>query len=283
MSPFDHPALTDLPSLKATIDAHGLRADKRLGQHFLLDPAILRRIAASTGDMAGMRVLEIGPGPGGLTRALLEAGALVTAIERDPRCVAALESLRVAASGRLRIIEADALTVDSDALMDGERYRIVANLPYNVASELLLRWLLSAHGIDEMRLMFQREVADRILAAHGSRTYGRLSVLTQSLCEVTRVMDLPAGAFHPPPKVRSSLIALTPRAPRPSAEFLAALQTATAAAFQQRRKMLRSSLRALAVPVTRLLEPLGIAETQRAEDLSVADYGRIAERLIAGC
>ena len=284
MSTFDPPPeLSRLPRLKDTIKTHRLVADKRLGQHFLLDPAILNAIARSAGDIADRAVMEIGPGPGGLTRALLAAGARVTAIERDPRCVEALQELLAASAGRLRLVDADALGLRADAVVGEDSYLIIANLPYNIATALLVHWLTKEHRVADMRLMFQREVADRLIAVPRTPSYGRLSVLAQSLCRVEKTLDLPAGSFHPPPAVRSSLVALTPLAarPQPGSPELRALEQVTAAAFQQRRKMLRSSLKTLGVPVADLLEPLDLPLTARAEELQVSDFVAIAARLVA--
>ncbi|MGH6913753.1 MAG: 16S rRNA (adenine(1518)-N(6)/adenine(1519)-N(6))-dimethyltransferase RsmA, partial [Geminicoccales bacterium] len=251
--------------LRALIERFGLRADKRLGQHFLLDPNLLRRIAAAAGDLSGRTVVEVGPGPGGLTRALLATpAARVIAIERDPRCLLALRSLAERAEGRLQLIEADALGVDladlagpaPDPAPDpgGGRLTIVANLPYNVGTALLVRWLDRIERLERLTLMFQREVAARIVAPPGSRTYGRLSVLVQWLCEAQSLMHLPARAFVPPPKVASSLVQLTPR-PKPLwPADKRALERVLAAAFQQRRKMLRASLKSLVAQPEALLE-----------------------------
>jgi 16S rRNA (adenine1518-N6/adenine1519-N6)-dimethyltransferase len=263
------------PPLRAVIERFELRADKRLGQHFLLDPNLLRRIAAAAGDLAGRTVVEVGPGPGGLTRALLEAGAgRVVAIERDPRCIAALGEL-AAADGRLRLIEADALALPLADLGTG-RVSIVANLPYNIGTALLLTWLDQLERIERMTLMFQREVALRIGAPPGSRVYGRLSVLAQWLCEVRSLMHLPSRAFVPPPKVASSLLQLTPR-PQPLAPAPRdALERVLKAAFGQRRKMLRSSLRSLPGRPEDLLAAAGLPATARAEEIDVAGFCRLA-------
>lgn len=276
----DLPDLTSLPRLADTVRAAGLVPDRRLGQHFLLDPQILAAIVRAAGDLSGRPVLEIGPGPGGLTRALLAAGARVTAVERDPRAIRALEPLLHAACGRLRLVEADALALEPDRLMEGGSYAIVANLPYNIGTELLLRWLLDARRVTAMHLMFQREVALRLTAEAGTAAYGRLTVLARTLCDVRRTLDLPPGAFSPPPRVHSSLVSLEPFAERPDDPLIEALQRVTAAAFQQRRKMLRSSLKGMGVPVEQLLGPLGIAPTARAETLDVATFLRMAQRLI---
>ena len=190
-----------LRPLREVIRDHGLRADKRLGQHFLLDTNLLSRIAGLAGGLAGRTVLEIGPGPGGLTRALLASDATrVIAIERDPRCIEGLQELVAASEDRLTLIEADALNVNLAEISDGERLSIVANLPYNVGTALLLRWLDQLSHVENMTLMFQREVADRLVAQPRSKDYGRLSVLVQWLCEVERLINLPAKAFVPPPR-----------------------------------------------------------------------------------
>jgi 16S rRNA (adenine1518-N6/adenine1519-N6)-dimethyltransferase len=266
----------ELPPLRQVILRHGLRADRRLGQHFLLDPAILRRIALAAGDLSGRTVLEVGPGPGGLTRALLAAGASrVIAIERDPRCVAALAELAEATQGRLALIEADALSLDL-ADLTSERLTIVANLPYNVGTALLLRWLDRLERVDSLTLMFQREVAERLVALPRSRSYGRLSVLVQWLCEARLLMHLPAGAFLPPPKVASILVQLVPR-PEPLAPAARpALERVLAAAFGQRRKMLRSSLKPLTPEVDTLLTRAGVAGSARAEEIDIAGFCRLA-------
>jgi 16S rRNA (adenine1518-N6/adenine1519-N6)-dimethyltransferase len=266
----------ELPPLRQVILRHGLRADRRLGQHFLLDPAILRRIALAAGDLSGRTVLEVGPGPGGLTRALLAAGASrVIAIERDPRCVAALAELAEATQGRLALIEADALSLDL-ADLTSERITIVANLPYNVGTALLLRWLDRLERVDSLTLMFQREVAERLVALPRSRSYGRLSVLVQWLCEARLLMHLPAGAFLPPPKVASILVQLVPR-PEPLAPAARpALERVLAAAFGQRRKMLRSSLKPLTPEVDTLLTRAGVAGSARAEEIDIAGFCRLA-------
>jgi 16S rRNA (adenine1518-N6/adenine1519-N6)-dimethyltransferase len=264
------------PPLRTVIERFGLRADKRLGQHFLLDSNLLRRIVAVAGDLRGRTVLEIGPGPGGLTRALLASpAARIIAIERDPRCLLALRDLADAAGGRLQLIEADALAIDLADLAAG-RLSVVANLPYNIGTPLLVRWLDRLERLERLTLMFQREVAARIVAPPGSRVYGRLSVLVQWLCEVRSVMHLPARAFVPPPKVASSLIQLTPR-PQPLAPAdKACLERVLAAAFQQRRKMLRVSLRSLGERPDALLEAAGVPPTARAEQIDVAGFCRLA-------
>lgn len=266
------------------IRAHGLTPDKRLGQHFLLDPAILARIAAAPGELSSYPVLEIGPGPGGLTEALLDRGARLIAVERDRRCITALRPLESAAAGRLTLIEADALQVDIVALqqhlgIDG-KWAIVANLPYNIGTELLVRWLHRLDHVASMHLLLQKEVVLRITAACSSAHYGRLAVLCQSLCTVRRCFDLPPGAFHPPPKVTSSLVELLPRlsTARPQGQELEALEAVTRAAFGQRRKMLRSSLKALSNASAQLLAESGIAPDRRAETLTLEEFAELAAR-----
>jgi 16S rRNA (adenine1518-N6/adenine1519-N6)-dimethyltransferase len=222
----------DLPPLRQSLAAAGLLARKRFGQHFLLDLNVTRKIARLAGPLAGETVIEVGPGPGGLTRALLEAGASVVAIEADGRFLPLLEALADRAPGRLEVRHADALAVDAAALPQGAP--IVANLPYNVATPLLIAWLTGTLRPKSMTLMFQKEVADRIVAAPGSKSYGRLTVLAQALCEAKIVMELPARAFTPPPKVASAVVRLTPKADRPREALVEALQRVTAAAFGQR-------------------------------------------------
>ncbi len=267
-----------LAPLRAVLDEFGLRADKRLGQHFLLDTNILARIAAAAGPLAGKTVLEVGPGPGGLTRALLAtAAAEVIAIERDPRCIEALAPLVAHAAGRLRLITGDAMRQPLAELAHSGRLVIVANLPYNVGTPLLIGWLDQLEHIEQMVLMFQREVADRLLAGPGSRTYGRLSVLVQWLCQVERIMHLPAAAFVPPPKVASSLLRLRPR-PQPLAPAdRRALGQVLAAAFNQRRKMLRTSLKALVPAPEPLLAAAAVPPTARAETIDIAGFCRLAQ------
>ena len=262
----------DLPPLRDVIKRFGLGARRSLGQHFLLDLNLCARIARAAGDLKGVSVIEIGPGPGGLTRALLDAGARrVVAVERDPRCVAALGELADAHPGRLDIIEADALETDVTALAPEPR-RIVANLPYNISTPLLLGWLRQIGGFEGLTLMFQKEVAQRLAALPGSKSYGRLSVITQWLAEVRHEFNVSKEAFTPPPKVASSVISLIPRpAPLAPADW-ERLEKVTALAFGQRRKMLRASLKPLALD----FEALGIEPTARAEELSVEQFCAIA-------
>ena len=270
----------DLPSLRETVARHGLDARKSLGQHFLLDPAVCARIAALAGDLAGRHVLEVGPGPGGLTRALLASPAAeVVAVELDRRAVAALAELAAAHPGRLRVVEGDALRVDPSALLPAPR-RIVANLPYNVATPLLVGWLRGAAAIEGMALMFQQEVAERICAAPDTEAYGRLSVLAQWRCRCELLLRLPPGAFSPPPKVWSAVVGFTPHAEDPGAALFAAMERTTAAAFGQRRKMLRGALKSLG-EAEALLAAAGIDGARRAETLSVAEFDRLARALLA--
>jgi 16S rRNA (adenine1518-N6/adenine1519-N6)-dimethyltransferase len=272
--------MTDLAPLRDVIARYDLAAKKSLGQHFLLDLNLTRKIARAAAVAPGDFILEIGPGPGGLTRALLEAGARVVAIERDRRCLAALEELAEAHYGKLAVIAADALTLDEAAVVArAGAIKIVANLPYNISTELLVKWLRANHARPPlwslMALMFQKEVADRILSAPGSKTYGRLSVIAQAASRPRRAFDLPARAFTPPPKVSSSVVVFEP--PLETLADFSALERLTAAAFGQRRKMLRSSLRAIwpGGPEPHL-EALGVAPTARAEEISVAQFVALA-------
>ncbi|MCS6920885.1 MAG: 16S rRNA (adenine(1518)-N(6)/adenine(1519)-N(6))-dimethyltransferase RsmA [Elioraea sp.] len=266
--------------LREVIAEHGLAARKSLGQHFLLDPNLLARIVREAGPLAGRHVIEIGPGPGGLTRALLDAGAAsVAAIERDPRCVAALADLVAESRGRLRVIEADALTVQAASLVPPPR-AIVANLPYNIATPLLVGWLREIAAYESLTLMFQAEVAERIVAAPGSRAYGRLAVLAQWVAEPRIVLRLPPRAFTPPPKVASAVVRLIPRQDQPGSDLFPAMERVTAAAFGQRRKMLRAALKSLG-EAEALLAEAGIAADRRAETLSVAEFDRLARLMLA--
>jgi 16S rRNA (adenine1518-N6/adenine1519-N6)-dimethyltransferase len=265
-----------LPPLRETIAKHGLDARKRFGQHFLLDLNLTRRIARAAQPIDQGTVIEIGPGPGGLTRALLlEGAAKVVAIEVDPRALDALAELQAASDGRLQVIQADALKIDPASLGPVPR-RIVANLPYNISTPLLVRWLQQADAIADMVLMFQKEVVDRLVAVPRTKDYGRLSVLAQHVCEIRRLFDIPAAAFVPPPKVTSSVAHLTPRPASQRLTDLAPLERVTAAAFGQRRKMLRGSLGSLFPDPVPVLEGLGLSPTARAEELTVADFVRLA-------
>jgi len=271
----------DLPTLREELEAHDLWANKGLGQHFLLDLNITRRIARTAGELAGKAVIEVGPGPGGLTRALLEAGAHVIAMEKDPRFLPLLEPLIDWSEGRLRIIHGDAMEADEETLIPpGSRrqtpaVQVISNLPYNVGTPLLVKWLKADAWRGDMVLMFQKEVAQRIVAKVGSDAYGRLAVLAQARCECRLEFTVPARAFTPPPKIASAIVTLRDlREPYP---HLDALERVTAAAFGQRRKMLRSALRALTPDAETLLNDAGITPTARAEEIDQAGFRRLAD------
>ena len=267
-----------LPPLREVIARHGLDARRKLGQHFLLDANLVARIARQPGDLAGRHVVEVGPGPGGLTRALLDTDAAsVTAVEVDPRAIAAVQEL-AATDARLRVVAGDALALDLTTLVAAPR-QIVANLPYNIASPLLVGWLRQAAQWERLTLMFQQEVGDRICAAPDTEAYGRLSVLVQWICTAEFRMRLPPAAFVPPPKVWSAVVVLTPRAAQPDPARFATMEKLTAAAFGQRRKMLRGSLKALGGVA--LLARAGIAPERRAETLTVAEFDTLARLLPA--
>jgi 16S rRNA (adenine1518-N6/adenine1519-N6)-dimethyltransferase len=262
------------PPLREVIARHALDARRSLGQHFLLDGNLVARIVRQAGELAGRHVVEVGPGPGGLTRALLDSAAeTVVAVEVDARAAGAIREL-AATTGRLRLVEADALGLDLAALVPGPR-QIVANLPYNIGSPLLVGWLRQASAWERMTLMFQQEVAERLAAAPGTSAYGRLSVLAQWLCAVELRMRIPPEAFVPPPKVWSAVVVLTPHAVQPAPELFAAMERVTAAAFGQRRKMLRGALKSLGGEA--LLARTGIAGDRRAETLGVAEFERLAK------
>jgi 16S rRNA (adenine1518-N6/adenine1519-N6)-dimethyltransferase len=265
-----------LPPLIEIIRRHGLEPRKSLGQNFLLDARLTLKIARVTGDLTGINVVEIGPGPGGLTRALLAAGAArVVAVERDERCLAALAELAAAHPGRLEIVPGDALEIDAATLLPAPR-RVIANLPYNIATPLLIRWLRQIGEWQALGLMFQKEVAERLVARPRTKSYGRLSVLTQWLTEAEAAFDIPPGAFMPAPKVTSTMTVLRPRpAPLAAADF-ATLERVTASAFGQRRKMLRGSLKTLGGDALALCEAAGIEPTARAEELDVAAFCALA-------
>jgi len=273
-----------LPPLREVIQRHGLFATKSLGQNFLFDEQMLDRIAAIPGKLNDRAVLEVGPGPGGLTRALLWAGARVTAIEMDRRCMPALAELGEAFPGRLTVIEGDAMKVDVPALFD-EPYAIVANLPYNVGTALFTGWLSGAKGQQDdwppqwssLTLMFQQEVAQRIVADGGSDAFGRLAVLSQWRSQAKIAMKVHRSAFTPPPKVMSAIVHVTPSAP-PAGVSMRVLERVTEAAFGQRRKMLRQSLKGVPGALN-ALAALGIDEQRRAETLEVGDFVAIARAL----
>jgi 16S rRNA (adenine1518-N6/adenine1519-N6)-dimethyltransferase len=273
--------LAALPPLREVIAAHGLAASKALGQNFLTDPQLLDRIARAAGDLANAPVYEVGPGPGGLTRALLRAGARVTAVERDRRCLPALAEIAEAAPGRLDVIEGDALAIDESARLPPGT-RIVANLPYNVGTALFVRWLEATPWTPwwtSATLMFQREVADRIVAAPGSGAYGRLSVLAQWRASAAIALPVHRSAFVPPPKVMSAVVHVVPR-PAPEGVDPERLSALTAAAFGQRRKMLRQSLKGVPGALD-ALATLGIAADRRPETLAVDEFVAVARALSA--
>jgi 16S rRNA (adenine1518-N6/adenine1519-N6)-dimethyltransferase len=271
--------LDKLPPLREVLADHGLLAKKAFGQHFLLDLNITRKIARLAAFAPGERVIEVGPGPGGLTRALLEAGAQVIAIEKDERFRPLLEELGAAAPGALTLTIADALTIDEASLTAGLGAHVVSNLPYNVGTALLIKWLTGSWTPASMTLMFQKEVAERIVAPTNGDAYGRLAVIAQATSHAKTVMDVPARAFTPPPKVESAVVRLTPRADRPTAARLDALQKITAAAFGQRRKMLRASLKGLGGE--RLIAAAGLDPQARAETIDVDGFLRLADAWIA--
>ncbi len=272
-------SIDDLPPLREVIRRHDLRAKKSLGQNFLLDLNLTARIARAAGPLEGITIVEIGPGPGGLTRALLALGAKrVIAVERDPRAIAALGEIAARHPARLELIEADALTFDPRPYLASERARIVANLPYNIATALLVSWLAIEPWppwYDRLVLMFQREVAERIVAAPGSKAYGRLSVLAQWRTVPKILFEISAKAFVPPPKVTSALVEFVPRA-APLACAREALEAVTAAAFGQRRKMLRQSLKSLGVDPALLLAKAALDPTARAEEIPVEGFVGLA-------
>lgn len=273
-------ALDTLPPLKEVIARHGLMAKKSLGQNFLLDLNLTAKIARAAGRLDGINVIEVGPGPGGLTRALLgTTAAQVVAIERDDRCVAALQDLVTASGGRLTVIPDDATKIDYAALCPAPR-ALVANLPYNVATPLLIGWLKQAHLFESLTLMFQREVAERLTARTRTKDYGRLSVVAQWICEVDQAFDIPPSAFTPPPQVTSTVVRLAPRRNRTDGIPFEAVEKVTAAAFGQRRKMLRQSLKSLTPEPETLLARAGIPGTARAEEIDVAGFLRLTEAFL---
>ena len=273
-----------LPPLRDVIRTHDLRAKKSFGQNFLLDLNLTARIARAAGDLHACDILEVGPGPGGLTRGLLAEGARkVLAIEKDPRCLPALAEIADAYPDRLQVIEGDALAVDALAHLTPP-VKVVANLPYNVGTELLIRWMTPAQWPpfwDSLTLMFQREVAERIVARPGSKAYGRLALMVQWRADARVVLHLPPEAFTPPPKVSSAVVHITrltkPRFPADAR----ALETVVAAAFNQRRKMLRAALRGLHPQIEDLLQQVGIAPTARAEEIGLEGFCALARALAA--
>lgn len=275
-----------LPSLRESLEAHGLMAKKSFGQHFLLDLNVTRKIVRLGQDggnsFDGQVVIEVGPGPGGLTRAALESeAAYVLAVEKDSRFIELLSELDTAYPDRFGVVEADALKVDEPALL-AERglpphAHLVSNLPYNVGTPLLIKWLTGPWQPKSLTLMFQLEVALRVVAPVGDDDYGRLGVISQVLCDCEKLMDLPARAFTPPPKVDSAVVRLIPKTQRPAPNIIRNLEMITAAAFGQRRKMLRASLKGLGGEA--LLAKVGIEPTLRAENISPAEFLRLAEAL----
>jgi 16S rRNA (adenine1518-N6/adenine1519-N6)-dimethyltransferase len=276
--------IDDLPPLREVIRRHGLSARKSLGQNFLLDLNLTARIARAGGPLDDVAVVEIGPGPGGLTRALLACGAgRVVAIERDTRALAALQEIAARYPGRLTIMAGDALHLDPREALHGERARVIANLPYNIATALLIDWLTSEPWppwYDMLVLMFQREVAERIVASPGSKAYGRLSVLAGWRTQAKIMFDISRSAFVPPPKVTSALVRLTPRTEPLPCDAIA-LQRVTEAAFGQRRKMLRQSLKSLGLDAGALLEAAGIAPTARAEEIPIEGFVALTRAYVA--
>ncbi|MEP2781045.1 MAG: 16S rRNA (adenine(1518)-N(6)/adenine(1519)-N(6))-dimethyltransferase RsmA [Pseudoruegeria sp.] len=276
--------LDGLPPLREVIETHDLRAKKSLGQNFLLDLNLTAKIARQAGDLTGSDILEVGPGPGGLTRGLLAEGARrVLAIEKDARCLPALAEIEAAYPGQLEVINEDALKIDALAHLTPP-IRVVANLPYNVGTELLVRWLTPAVWPPywtSLTLMFQKEVAERIVAKPGSKTYGRLAILSQWRCDTSIVMSLPPEAFTPPPKIHSAVVHLKAL---PEARFPAnpaTLSRLVAAGFNQRRKMLRSSLKSIAPDIEDRLNAAGLKPTDRAEQISLEGFCALARAVDA--
>jgi 16S rRNA (adenine1518-N6/adenine1519-N6)-dimethyltransferase len=274
--------IDNLPPLRDVIRTHDLRAKKSFGQNFLLDLNLTARIARAAGDLRGADVLEVGPGPGGLTRGLLAEGARkVLAIEKDTRCLPALAEIEAAYPGRLQVIAGDALTVDPLAHLQAP-VKVVANLPYNVGTELLIRWMTPDHWPpfwESLTLMFQREVAERIVAQPGSKAYGRLALMVQWRADPRIVLHLPPEAFTPPPKVSSAVVHITRRdVPRYPADA-AVLERVVAAGFNQRRKMLRAALKGLHPRIEDILRDAGIAPTARAEEIGLEGWCRLSEAL----
>ena len=277
----DTDAVAALPPLREVIKAHGLAARRSLGQNFLLDLNITRRIARAAGPLEDTTILEIGPGPGGLTRALLEEGAgTVIAVERDDRCIAALNDIAAVADGRLEILAADALAIDIAVLAEKHgMLRVVANLPYNISTPLLIGWLKRISVFDRFILMFQSEVADRLAAQPGTKAYGRLSVAAQWRCDVRPLFTLPPRAFTPAPKVASTVVELTPRAAPLAEADPDILEELVAAAFGQRRKMLRAALKGVFADPQATLTGVGIAPEARAETVSIEGFCALARAL----
>jgi 16S rRNA (adenine1518-N6/adenine1519-N6)-dimethyltransferase len=265
--------IDSLPPLRDVIKTHHLRAEKKFGQNFLLDLNVTEKIVRLSGDLKNTHIFEIGPGPGGLTRALLKSDAdYVSAIEIDPRAIEALEDLKKAAAGQFELLQGDALTIDILKYARCDQIAVIANLPYNVATPLLLKWLECIYAAPEkfrcMSLMFQKEVAQRIVAASNDKVYGRLSIMAQWLCEVKMLFDLPPNAFTPPPKVYSSIVHFTPKKHSSRRPHFKTVEKLTAQAFGQRRKMIRASLK----PYTCFFKQCGLDETWRAENIKVQHF-----------
>lgn len=272
-----HDAIAALPPLRDLVNQHGLQANKAFGQNYLFDLNLTAKIAKLAGDITGHTVFEVGPGPGGLTRMLLAHtnAQAVIAVEKDPRFIEALNPLVMASNNKLELIEGDALRTDLTALAPAPRL-VIANLPYNVGTELLISWLHTPNEFTQFILMFQKEVAERIVAKPRTKAYGRLAVLAQNLCEAKIAMNVPPSAFTPPPKVTSSVIHLKPKTDAHKVP-ISTLEKLTAAAFGQRRKMLRQSMK----PWLHILEQAGIDNALRPEDLTVADFLRLAQMIEA--
>ncbi|HLJ53004.1 MAG TPA: 16S rRNA (adenine(1518)-N(6)/adenine(1519)-N(6))-dimethyltransferase RsmA [Rhizomicrobium sp.] len=276
------PSADGLPALREVIAAHDLRAKKSLGQNFLLDLNLTRRIARAAGPLNNVTIYEVGPGPGGLTRALLSEGAArVVAVERDKRCLPPLAEIAAAYPGKLEIVSADALELDERTLFGTSRVRVAANLPYNIGTALLVKWLTATQWPpfwESLTLMFQREVAERIVARPGTKAYGRLSVLAQWRSSAKIIFDVSRSAFVPPPKITSSIVRLEPLAAPVAPALLTNIEKVTAAAFGQRRKMLRQSLKGLAADAEERIRAAEIAPTARPEQLSVAEFASLARQ-----
>lgn len=269
--------ILSLPSLKELINQESFRTKKKFGQNFLLDSNITDKVVRAAGPLDGRTVIEVGPGPGGLTRSLLLAGAgHVIAIEKDPDCLALLSSLKEAAEGRLTLVNQDALTVDYGQILS-EKTKIISNLPYNVGTPLLLKWLPDSRNLENLTLMFQKEVALRLVAQPRTKDYGRLSVLSQWYTKPSLAFDISPKSFTPPPKVMSSVVVLTPYKSPPYPACSHKLESILKHTFNQRRKMLRASLKTLTPHYNDLLIKAGISPTQRPEELTVKDFCNLSE------
>lgn len=277
----DLKALQALPPLRKTIEDFGLSAKKSLGQNFLLDLNLTSKIARQAGDLSASTVVEVGPGPGGLTRALFLQGAEdVIVIEKDDRIIPVMEQLQAVVGDSLKILHGDALKIDYVALKKGSKsLKIIANLPYNISTVLLIHWLTQAHLFESLTLMFQKEVADRLAAECHSRDYGRLSVLTQYICMVEKCFDIPPEAFVPQPKITSTVVHFKPKSLDLLPVPISALEKVTKAAFGQRRKMIRKTLAPVHENMEQILEELEISPQLRAENLSVEQFVSIAQRI----